>query len=130
MSESTPVAAHETAPRAPRARTRTAARRKTAPRKKSASRRRSAPSGLPALLNRLTAQASKAGAAIAAGAAGSQDSARAALAKARGASQRAVRASVREWKKLDTPRKVEFVAALLSALAAASGAVAVARKRK
>lgn len=126
MSESTP-AAHEAAPRA---RTRTAARRKAGPRKKTASRRKSAPGGLPALLNRLSAQASKAGAAIAAGATGSKESARAALAKARGASQQAVRASVREWKKLDTPRKVEFVATLLAALAAASGTVAAARKRK
>jgi hypothetical protein len=127
MSESTPASAQEAAPRT---RTRTAARRKAAPRKKSASRRKAARGGLPALLNRLSAQASKAGAAIAAGATGGKESARAALAKARGASRQAVKASVREWKKLDTPRKVEFVAALLAALAAASGTVAVARKKR
>lgn len=126
MPESTTVAAPENARRA---RKRTAPRKKAAPRKKTASRRKSA-SGLPALLDRLSAQASRAGAAIAAGAAGSRDSAKAALVRARGASRGAVRASVQEWKKLDTSRRVEFVAALLAALAAASGSVAAARKRK
>jgi len=129
MSETSPAAAHETVPR-PRARSHAASPRKKGTRKKTASRRKAAPGGLPALLDRLSAQASRAGAAITAGATGGKESARAALEKARGASQRAVRASVREWKKLDTPRKVEFVAALLSALAAASGAVVSARKKK
>lgn len=46
------------------------------------------------------------------------------------ATRRAVQSSVREWKKLDTPRKIEFVATLLSALAAASGAVVRERGRK
>jgi len=37
---------------------------------------------------------------------------------------------MREWNKLDTPRKVEFVAALLSALATASGTIAARKKKK
>ena len=127
MSDSSPAAVPATAPRA---RTRKAAARKKVSRKKSTPRRRRASAGLPALLNRLSAQASKAGAALTAGAAGSTRSARAALASARGASQRAMRASLREWKKLDAPRKVEFVAALLGALAAASGTVVLAKKKK
>ena len=53
-----------------------------------------------------------------------------ALGSAGRATQRAVRVSVQEWKKLDTPRKIEFVAALLSALAAASGTVARTKKKK
>lgn len=127
MSDSSPAAVPAAAPRA---RTRRAAARKKVSRKKTAPRGRRASAGLPALLNRLSAQASRAGAAIAAGAAGSTESARAGLARARGASQRALRASVREWKKLDATRKVEFVAALLGALAAASGGIVAAKKRK
>ena len=53
-----------------------------------------------------------------------------ALGSAGKATRRAVRVSVQEWKKLDTPRKIEFVAALLSALAAASGTVARTKKKK
>ena len=125
MSDSSPAAVPAAAPRA-----RKAGARKKVSRKKTAPRGRRASAGLPALLNRLSAQASRAGAAIAAGAAGSTESARAGLARARGASQRALRASVREWKKLDATRKVEFVAALLGAFAAASGGVAMAKKKK
>jgi hypothetical protein len=40
-----------------------------------------------------------------------------------------VQSSVREWKKLDTPRKIEFAVTLLSALAAASGALAKRRRK-
>ena len=114
------TAAGETTARAPRARKKTSPRR-PATRKKSTVRKTR--TGLATLLSRWSSQASKTGKRIA-----SQASEGAT--KARGASQRAIRASIREWKKLDTPRKVEFVAALLSALAAASGAVAARKKRK
>ena len=50
--------------------------------------------------------------------------------KARAASQKAIHTSLSGWKKLETRRKVEFVAALLAALAAATGVVAGARRRK
>jgi hypothetical protein len=52
------------------------------------------------------------------------------LGSASKATRGAIQGSVKEWKKLDTPRKIEFVATLLSALAAASGAVARGRKKK
>jgi hypothetical protein len=81
-------------------------------------------------MGQLAARASKAGGAIASGAADGTASARAALGKAKNASRTAIRASIREWKKLDTPRKVEFVATLLSALAAASGTIASRGKKK
>lgn len=100
-------------------------RRKTPARK-----RRPAAGTLEALMGQLAARASKAGSAIAAGAAGGTATARAALGKAKSASQGAIRASIREWKKLDTPRKVEFVATLLSALAAASGTIATRGRKK
>jgi hypothetical protein len=50
--------------------------------------------------------------------------------RARAASQKAIQASISGWKELETRRKVEFVAALLAALAAATGVVAGVRKRK
>jgi hypothetical protein len=82
------------------------------------------------MMRQLARRASKAGGAIAAGAAGRTASARQALGRAKDASQSAIRASIREWKKLDTPRKVEFVATLLSALAAASGTIAARGRKK
>jgi hypothetical protein len=119
------TATGETTARAPRGRKkgpprRPAARKRTTTQKKRSSSRRA---GLSTLLSRWSSQATKAGKRIA-------SQATEGATKARGASQRAIRASIREWKKLDAPRKVEFVAALLSALAAASGAVATARKKK
>ena len=130
MTESSPT---ETATaRAPRARRKAAPRktsatgkRKTAPRKGGASRGR-----LEKLLSDLAARASKAGAAIAGGAAEGATTAKAALGRARSAGRQAIRASAREWKKLDTPRKIEFVAAMLSALAAASGTIAKGKRKR
>jgi hypothetical protein len=133
MTETPSPASDATPARAPRARKKPAstrtrgARRKPARAKKS---KRAGTAGLSALLSDLSTRMSKTGTRIAAQASEGAASARSALGKAKGASQRAIRASMREWNKLDTPRKVEFVAALLSALATASGTIAARKKKK
>jgi len=130
MSDSTPSIPTAEGPARPR---RKSARRPAAgARKKAAPRKRARPAtgALETLMKQLAARASKAGGAIASGAADRTASARAALGKAKTASRSAIRASIREWKKLDTPRKVEFVATLLSALAAASGTIASRGRKK
>ena len=130
MSDSTPST--PTAEGTARPRRKSARRPAAGARKKAAPRKRARPAAgtLQALMGQLAARAAKAGGAIASGAADGTASARAALGKAKKASQGAIRASIREWKKLDTPRKVEFVATLLSALAAASGTIGSRGKKK
>jgi hypothetical protein len=127
MTDSTPSTSTAEAPARPR---RKSARRTAAGARKKTARKKTRPAAgtLEAMLGQLAARATKAGSAIAAGAAGGTASARQALGRAKRASRSAIRASIREWKKLDTPRKVEFVATLLSALAAASGTIASAAK--
>ena len=122
VSGESPARSRRTTTRRPKS----GARRKSGPRKRS----RAAAGSLEKLLRQLSTRASRAGSAIAAGASDGASSARAALGKAKNASQSAIRASIREWKKLDTPRKVEFVATLLSALAAASGTIASRGRKK
>lgn len=85
---------------------------------------------LRAMLTEVSRSANRAGAKIAAISRQGGAAAKKAFGTAGKATRRAVQGSVKEWKKLDTPRKVEFVATLLSALAAASGTVARARKKK
>jgi len=130
MSDSTASTVSGETPARPRRKTTrrpgSGARKKGAPRKRS----RARAGNLEKLLRQLSARASKAGSAIASGASDGASSARSALGKAKNASQTAIRASIREWKKLDTPRKVEFVATLLSALAAASGTIASRGRKK
>jgi hypothetical protein len=50
--------------------------------------------------------------------------------KAKAASRKAIQSSLSSWRKLETRRKVEFVAALLAALAATGGVVAGVRKKR
>jgi hypothetical protein len=123
MTDSTPSTSSAEAPARPR---RKSARRPAAGSRKKTTRKKTRPAAgsLEAMMHQLASRASKAGGVIAAGAAGGTASARQALGRAKAASRSAIRASIREWKKLDTPRKVEFVATLLSALAAASGTIA------
>ena len=85
---------------------------------------------LRAMLSQASRTASRTGARIAAISRDGSAATKKALGSAGKATRRAVQSSVREWKKLDTPRKVEFVAALLSALATASGAISRGRKKK
>ena len=50
--------------------------------------------------------------------------------KAKSATQKAIQSSLTGWKKLQTRRKIEFVAALLAALAATGGVVAGVRRKR
>lgn len=109
------------------------------PRRKAAGRRK-APAGgaahpqgaerrLRALLAAFATSASSTGRRIAALSGESARAARLAVNRAGSASRKAAQNAVREWKKLDTPRKIEFAVALLGAVAAATGAIARRRKR-
>jgi hypothetical protein len=82
------------------------------------------------MLSGAAKSASRAGARIAKISRGGSTATKKAIGAAGKATRRAVQSSVKEWKKLDTPRKIEFVAALLSALAAASGTIGRGRKKK
>ena len=113
---------------ATRGRSRKTARRSPARKAPAAASRQA--KALRAMLTKLSKNASRAGARVASLSREGGGTARKAAGKARAATRRAVAGSVREWKKLDTPRKIEFVAAIISALAAASGAVARGRKKK
>lgn len=115
--------------------------RKTArPRKKPVSRRKTRPARpasarnaerrLATLLGSLASTASRTGLQIAELSGKGASAARRAVGKAGSASRKAAARAVREWKKMDTPRKVEFTVTLLSALAAATGAIARSRKKR
>ncbi len=128
-SENTPSSgnARKSRPRANAARK----TRKAAPKRKSAAGAASRQvKALRAMLSEASKTANRAGARIASISRDGSAATRKALGSAGKATRRAVQSSVREWKKLDTPRKVEFVAALLSALATASGAISRGRKKK
>jgi hypothetical protein len=56
--------------------------------------------------------------------------ARAALGKAGAASKRTIDRLLREWRRMDTSRKLQFTAALLGALAAATAPVVRSRMKK
>ena len=104
--------------------------RKTAPKRKPAAAAASRQAkALRAMLSQASRTASRTGARIAAISREGSAATKKALGSAGKATRRAVQGSVREWRKLDTPRKVEFVAAMLSALAAASGAIAQRKKK-
>jgi hypothetical protein len=115
--------AHSTAARKPA--------RKPAPKRKTsagaASRQAKA---LRAMLSQVSKSANRAGSKIGVLSRQGSAAAKKTLGSASKATRRAIQGSVKEWKKLDTPRKIEFVATLLSALAAASGTVARGRKKK
>ena len=85
---------------------------------------------LQSMLREVSSRASRAGSKLSdLGSQGATAARRAAI-SAKSATRRAVQSTVREWKKLDTPRRVEFVATLLAALAATSGAIARGRRRR
>jgi len=81
------------------------------------------------LLRRLAAQAESARFRIAEASEKGSATARRAARQSAAASRRAASAITKEWRKLDTPRRIELVAAILGALAAASSPL-VARKRR
>jgi hypothetical protein len=82
------------------------------------------------MLDEISEKAARAGSKISELSGQGAKAARMAARSAGAATRKAVQTSVKEWKKLDTPRRLEFVATLLAALAATSGAIARGRRKK
>ena len=98
--------------------------RKPAARRRKASSRRTRPAGGSAsfavLLQRFASKASEAGAGVAALSGEGAAAARRTLSQATTASKKTIGRLKKEWKRMDTQRKAQVVAAVLGALAAAS----------
>lgn len=82
------------------------------------------------LLTGFAARATKTGASLAAFSGQRVQKARVALGKAGAASKKTIDRLAREWNKMDSKRRVQFVAALLTALAAASAPIVRTRMKK
>ena len=130
MSETSPMSASAKRPRARAAAARKPARKATAKKKVPAGAASRQAKALREMLSEVSRSAARAGSKIASISRHGGAATKKALGTAGTATRRAVQTSVREWNRLDTPRKIEFVAALLSALAAASGTIARGRKKK
>ncbi|HEX9687479.1 MAG TPA: hypothetical protein VGB47_00210 [Thermoanaerobaculia bacterium] len=102
---------------------RTASRR-TASRRRGSSRQ----TGLEALLNDLAKRANRAGSTIASLSEESADAARRTLGKVGATSRQTIARVKREWDQMDNTRRIQFVGALLGALAAAAAVRKVTRK--
>jgi hypothetical protein len=122
------------------ARTGTAAKKRTARRKPAAGRRVS-PTSRPArrqarsrkldrLIRQLAAQASRAGNRIASISEDSVVTARRGWGKASAASKKALDRLAQEWQKMDTKKRIQFVSAILGAVAAASAPIVRKKLRK
>jgi hypothetical protein len=103
------------------------ARRRT-PRRRTSRRGSSKPVGLQALLNELAQRANRAGATIAALSAEGTTAARRTIGTVAQGSRKTIARVRREWDQMDSTKRVEFVGALLAALAAAGAAAAGVRK--
>ena len=108
---------------APRSKTARSPRRAAPARRKSARRTRSAARGgsdLQQLLRTLADRATDAGSRIATASGQSAQATRRAWRRVSGASRKTIDRLAADWKQMDPARKAQFVAALLTALAAAS----------
>lgn len=92
-------------------------------------RRASQPAGLQGILNDLARRASRAGSTISDLSEGGTDAARRTLGTVSETSRQTIARVRREWDRLDTSRRVEFVAGLLAALAAATAGVRTLTKK-
>lgn len=113
------------------ARRKTSGARKVARRRKPSRRARAkgGSASFAALLEKLTARASEAGAGVAALSGEGATAARRTLAQATAASRKTIGRLTKEWKNMDTQRKAQVVAAVLGALAAASAPFVRSRMR-
>lgn len=102
---------------------RTASRR-TTPRRRRSSRQ----TGLDGLLNDLAKRANRAGSTIASLSEEGADAARRTLGKVGATSRQTIARVKKEWDRMDNTRRVQFVGALLGALAAAAAVRKVTRK--
>jgi hypothetical protein len=132
----TETPAESAAPSAATRRRRAASRRKTARRKsparrKKTSRARAGAGGtLAALLNDMAAKAGSAGKGLKTLSGQGAGVARRALRGAGAASRKTIARLTKEWERMDTRRRAQFVAALLAALAAASAPIVRGRLKK
>ena len=118
-------------------RKRAASRKKSAATsRKAAKRRRKTPSArsrkspLEGFLKGLAQKAAKASSSLAAASGQGIEQARRAIGKAGAASKKTIDRLTKEWQQMDAKRRIQFVAALLGALAAASAPVVRSRFRK
>jgi hypothetical protein len=118
--------AHKTARTGPK-RTATTGSRKAAPRRR---RRATKTVGLQTFLNDLAKRANRAGSTIADLSEKGADAARGTIGKVSKSSRQTIGRVRKEWDKLDSTRKAQFVAGLLGALAATAAGVAKASRRK
>ena len=118
----------KTAPggRKPGARTATSSRRKTSSRRR---RRSSREAGLQSFLNDLAKRANVAGSKIAEFSEEGADAARKTIGKVSASSRQTIARVRREWDRMDSTRKAQFVAGLLGALAAAAAGVRKATRK-
>ncbi len=106
-------------------------RRKTSARKKGSSRSPSRKSAtLEDLLEGLAAKATQAGTDLATLSGKGVEKARRAIGKAGTASKQTINRLTKQWKQMDSPRRIRFLAALLGALAAASAPIVRGRLKK
>jgi len=120
-------ARRKTAPRKKAGTSRTAAAsRKTAPRRR---RRVSRDMGLQSFLNDLARRANLAGSTIADLSEKGADAARGTIGKVSTTSRQTIARVKREWNRMDTTRKAQFVAGLLGALAATAAGVRKATRK-
>jgi hypothetical protein len=104
-----------------------ARRKKTSPRRRPKARTRRS---LSALLDSLAKTAASAGKGMKTLSGQGSDAARRALQDAGAASKKTIGRLTKEWERMDTKRRTQFVAALLAALAAASAPIVRARLKK
>jgi hypothetical protein len=112
--------------RKPGARTATSSRRKTSSRRR---RRSSKEAGLQSFLNDLAKRANVAGSKIAEFSEEGADAARKTIGKVSASSRKTIARVRREWDRMDSTRKAQFVAGLLGALAAAAAGVRKATRK-
>jgi hypothetical protein len=112
--------------RKPGDRTATSSRRKTSSRRR---RRSSKEAGLQSFLNDLAKRANVAGSKIAELSEEGADAARKTIGKVSASSRQTIARVRREWDRMDSTRKAQFVAGLLGALAAAAAGVRKATRK-
>jgi hypothetical protein len=112
--------------RKPGARTATSSGRKTSSRRR---RRSSREAGLQSFLNDLAKRANVAGSKIAEFSEEGADAARKTIGKVSASSRQTIARVRREWDRMDSTRKAQFVAGLLGALAAAAAGVRKATRK-
>lgn len=131
MTDSQMTGASAGAPATKRKRT---APRKSSARRKTVSRRRTSSARgrekIETLLKAWAKRTAGAGVTLATLSGRGVERARGALGKAGTASKKTIDRLTKEWKKMDTTRRVRFVAALLTALAAASAPLVRSRMKK